>query len=115
MKWKLPCIVIGVWLFFGCASYSALRPADNLKANEFELSGGVTANSLYQVLPVGQINYGVTDWLELGLQYEVNSALAWARFGILNTEEHNMALALGIGGGKATLIVVISIVNCSTL
>ncbi len=86
-----------------CGTYSVLRPADNLRAGQVELSGGAAMNSLPETVFVGQANVGVTNWLELGAQYEMYSAAGWMRFGILNTDEHGFALALSGGGGAVSV------------
>ncbi|OGQ87718.1 MAG: hypothetical protein A2289_24705 [Deltaproteobacteria bacterium RIFOXYA12_FULL_58_15] len=80
-----------------------LRPADNLRAGQVELSGGAAFNSLPEAVFVGQANVGITDWLELGGQYEIYSAVGWTRFGLLNTDNHGIAVALTVGGGAAQI------------
>jgi hypothetical protein len=82
-----------------CGTFSSLRPADNLKQGEVEIVGGISANTLVEVLPVGRLTVGITDWLEAGVQTEVYSNLADVRFGILGSEENGIALSVGVQGG----------------
>ncbi len=93
-----------LFFFNGCGTYSVIRPADNLKRGELEISGGITYNNLPELNCVAQINYGLNDWLEIGAQYEVYSTFVWSRFGLLNTDDHGIALAIGVGGGSASII-----------
>lgn len=83
----------------GCGTFSSLRPADNLKQGDVEIVGGISGNTLPEVLPVGRLTVGITDWLEAGVQTEVYSNLADVRFGILTSEDHGIALSLGVQGG----------------
>lgn len=89
-------------LFTACGTYSVLRPADNLEAGRVEITGGLTANTIPEVLPVMKGNVGLTDWLEIGAQYEVYTLLGEARFGLLSSEAHGIALALGAQGGMVS-------------
>lgn len=86
-----------------CGTYSHLRPADNLKAGGVELSAGLAASTVPEVVPVAQAAVGITSWMELEAQYEVYSALGELRFGILSTERNGVALAVGVGGGMASV------------
>lgn len=86
----------------GCGTYSLLRSADTLSKGQFEISAAITGNTLPEVLGAVQGAVGVTNWLELGAQYEVYSALAQVRFGVLSSEKHGVALALAAGGGFAS-------------
>jgi hypothetical protein len=83
-----------------------VRGADNLARGRVELAAGLAANQLPEVLPVVAGAVGLTDWLELDAQYEIYSALVEARFAVLGSERHGLALALGVGGGAATVLVV---------
>ena len=93
-------------LLCACGTYSHVRGADNLPRGRVELAAGFAANQLPELLPVVGGAVGVTDWLELQGQYEIYSALAEARFSVLQSERHGVALAMGIGGGAATVLVV---------
>lgn len=90
-------------LLTACGTYSHLRPADNLRAGGVEVSAGVAMSSVPEVVPVVQAAVGVTDRVEIEGQYEVYSALAELRFGVLSTERHGVALAIGAGGGMASV------------
>jgi hypothetical protein len=90
-------------LLAGCGTYSHIRPADNLPSGTFEASFGMAANSLGEVLPVGAAALGLTDWLELEGQYEIYSGFAELRAGLLGSERNGFALALGVGGGLASV------------
>jgi len=68
------------WLT-GCGTYSLLRPADTLKRGELEMTAGAAFNTLPEMTLVGQAAFGLADWLELGAQYEMYSALGQLRFG----------------------------------
>jgi hypothetical protein len=96
-------IALCAWTATGCGTYSLLRSADTLKKGQFEVSVAATGNTLPELLGAVQVAAGVTDWLELGAQYEVYSALAQARFGVLSSEKHGVALALAVGGGASSL------------
>ena len=87
-----------------CGTFSVMRPADNLKAGQVEISGGLTVNSLPDANPVLQANVGVLDWLELGAQYETYSAEGWLRFAPLSTDDNGLALALSLGAGGLNTI-----------
>ena len=93
--------VLLVLVVCACGTYSTLRPADTLARHEIELTGGVAANSLGEVNPVGQVALGVVDRIELVGQYELSSALGLLRFGLLTSLRHGLALAVGLGGGTA--------------
>ncbi|MFO0747800.1 MAG: hypothetical protein U1F43_19360 [Myxococcota bacterium] len=86
-----------------CGTYSHMRPADNLEAGRAEVSAGLAFNTLPEVLPVVSAAVGLTDRIELEGQYEVYSALAEVRFGVLTTKANDFALSLGVGGGYASL------------
>jgi hypothetical protein len=92
-----------VLLTTACGTYSHLRPADNLRAGGVEISGGFAASTLPEVVPVVQAAVGITDWMELEAQYEVYSALGELRFELLGSERRPIALALGVGGGVASV------------
>jgi hypothetical protein len=96
---RLTLLLFACGLTASCGAYSILRPADNLKAGQAELAGGVSVNMWPLATFVGQGSVGITNWLELGGQYEVYSAEGWARFGLLRSEAHGVALALSAGGG----------------
>ncbi len=87
----------------GCGTYSLLRPADTLSAGHFELTGGCAVNTVPEAVPVAQAAVGLTDWLEVGAQYETYSALGQLRFGLLSSEKHGIAIALAAGGGFASV------------
>ena len=94
-----------IWgILCNCGTYSMLRPADTLKQGEFEMTGGVAANSIPELVAVAQLGVGITDWLEFGAQYEVYSALGQLRFGLLNSADHGFALALAVGGGASSFL-----------
>ncbi len=86
-----------------CGTYSHIRPADNLPAGRFEIAGGLAANGLGEVLPVGAAALGLTDWLELEGQYEIYSGFAELRAGVLRSERDGIAVSLGVGGGGASV------------
>lgn len=87
-----------------CGTYSALRPADNLRAGQAEVHTGLAANAFGEVLPVGRVTVGVHDRVELGAQYEIYSALGSARFGLLRSEDDGVALSLGVVGGYVSVL-----------
>lgn len=97
------CLALACVATQACGTYSHIRPADNLEHGKLELSGGLAANTLPEVLPVVSFAYGISDRVELEAQYEVYSALAEVRFGLLTTKADDFALALGVGGGYASL------------
>ena len=93
-----------VILAASCGTYSAIRPADNLRRGQFEVAGGLAASQVGQVLPVVRATVGVSDEIEIGGQYEVYSALASIRFAAMRTETHGLALAVGLEGGVVSLV-----------
>ena len=95
----------GLLALCACGTYTHVRGADNLPGGRVELAAGLAANGLGEVLPVFAGAVGLTDWLELEAQYEVYSALVEARFQVLSSERHGVALAMGVGGGAATVLV----------
>jgi hypothetical protein len=91
------------WLVGGCGTYSLLRGADNLKQGQLEMTGGVALNSIPETVGVVQLAVGLTDSIELGAQYEQYSALGHLRYGLFNSEDHGIALALSLGGGASSI------------
>ena len=104
LRGVVACAVIIVALTAGCGTYSTLRGGDTLAARKIEVQAGVAANSNGEVQSVVQLAARLTDRVELGAQYEVLSALAWARFGVLQTKVHHVGLAFTAGGGYATTL-----------
>lgn len=99
---------IALWLalllplfFSSCGTISTIRPADNLRAGEFEIHAGISGNHFPTIVPVIKGSYGISHVLELGVQTEVYANVAELRFGILRSESHGIALALGIQAGIA--------------
>ncbi len=84
----------------GCGTFSILRPADTLSKNNSEFSFGMAANSVGGVQPMLQWNYGLSNQIELGAQYEVYSYLLGARYGLLSSEKHSFAAACGLSVGQ---------------
>ncbi len=99
MIFRMGVIAVAVFLS-GCGTFSVVRPADTLKSGQFEASGGLTANHLGEFLFVGKGDFGITDWLEVGAHYEVYSYLIGLRAGLLHTDDHGFALALGLQTGR---------------
>lgn len=87
-----------------CGTYSALRPADNLRRGEVDVAAGLAANQIGEVLPVVRATVGVTDRIEIGAQYEVYSALASARLALLRSDEHGIAVSAGVEGGYVSVL-----------
>jgi hypothetical protein len=87
-----------------CGTFSSLRPADTLSEKEVEFTGAVAANHIGIVVPALRIDYGVSDRVEIGAQYEVYSYLVNARYGLLKSEEDGIGLALGLAAGEAFFI-----------
>lgn len=104
----LGAVGLAGWLT-GCGTYSLLRPADTLKRGELEMTAGAAFNTLPEMTLVGQAAFGLADWLELGAQYEMYSALGQLRFGLLSSEKHGLALSIAVGGGYATLLEAIDV------
>lgn len=86
-------------LLTSCGTYSALRPADTLRQGQFEVLGGVSANSTLPIFPLGRASYGLRDGIEIGGQLESTSTLTDIRFGLLGSEEDGIALAVGLTVG----------------
>ncbi len=101
---KLIVLSLIVIFSYGCSTYSALRPADNLKAGQIELTAGAAANEFGDANLAARATVGVTDWLELGAQYESEAWLANARLGILSTKKHGIALSTGVEVGQILLL-----------
>ncbi len=94
-------------LISGCSSYSAIRAADNLKQGEIEVTGGATGSvdpygfGAGAVVPVAHASIGVTDDFETGAHYETHSFLGEVRYGVTQSEDEGVAIAVGLTGGKA--------------
>jgi len=86
-----------------CGTYSVLRPADNLAEGRFEVQAGAAISTVPELLPVLKADVGITDWLEAGAQWEVYNALVGARIGLLKSETHGIALAIGVQAGLADI------------
>jgi hypothetical protein len=92
-------------LLASCGTYSLLRPADTLRAGQVELGAGVAVaagHGYSEAVGHARAHVGLTDWLELGAQYEEYTTFAEVRFGLLSSERHGIALALGAGAGVYT-------------
>lgn len=94
--------LVSLLLVSGCGTYSTLRPADTLSAGTGELHAGLGLSARPQVVPFFIADYGFTDHLEAGFQYEVFSALIGARTPILSTSSHGIALAVGLQAGMVS-------------
>ncbi len=86
-----------------CGTYSVLRPADNLPQGRVEIQAGAAISTIPELLPVLKADVGLTSWLEAGVQWEVYTALIGARLGILRSERHGIALAVGVQTGVADI------------
>ncbi len=64
---------------------------------------GIAINSVPEAVPVGQAAIGIFDRLEIMGQYELYSALAGVRIGLLSSADNGIALALQLGGGMASI------------
>lgn len=87
-----------------CGTYSAIRPADTLEQFQVELSTGLGVNQLGEGVPLARVTFGATDHLELAAHFETYSGLVSARYGILNSKNHSIALSFGIEGGSHIFI-----------
>jgi hypothetical protein len=99
MTWR----PLALALLAACGTYSHIRPADNLRSGKLEASVGLAANGLGEVLPVGAAAVGITDWLEIEGQYEIYAGFGELRAAILASDRQGIALALGAGGGAASV------------
>ncbi|MCA9678044.1 MAG: hypothetical protein H6708_25945 [Kofleriaceae bacterium] len=89
----------------GCGTYSAVRPADTLRAGRVELAAGLAASQLGEANTVLHGAIGVTDRVEVLGQNEVWNSFVEGRVGLLHSDQDPLGLALGVGAGYAVTLV----------
>ncbi|MCB1198600.1 MAG: hypothetical protein KDK51_09515, partial [Deltaproteobacteria bacterium] len=85
-----------------CATVSVMRPAHHLEKGQLEASAGVAVNPA-NVLFAAKLDYGITNKIEVGLQYETLSFVAGGRYQIFANPE-GFALSLGLQTGSVVSI-----------
>lgn len=86
-------------LLAGCGTWSSLKPAQVAPRGHVELVGGVAANQLGEVLPVGDIRVGVARRVDLGAHYEVYNGFGEVRVQLLEQPRQWLDLTVGLGAG----------------
>lgn len=93
--------ILALALLTGCGTYSMMRPADTLPAKHAEVAAGVATSQLGEANTILHAAYGITDRFEVLAQNEVWNSFVEVRYGILKTRPNGLALAVGLGAGRA--------------
>ncbi|MCE9576852.1 MAG: hypothetical protein K8W52_27140 [Deltaproteobacteria bacterium] len=88
-----------------CGTYSLVRPAETMRAGKVELAAGLAASQLGEVNTILHAAVAITDDLELDAQNEFLNSFVEARYGILHNAPDGLALAVGLGAGRAITLV----------
>ncbi len=88
-----------------CGTYSLVRPAETMRQGKVELAAGLAASQLGEVNTILHAAVAVTDDLELDAQNEFLNSFVEARYGILHHADDGLALAVGLGAGRAITLV----------
>jgi hypothetical protein len=97
--------VAAMALLGACGTYSLVRPAETMRAGKVELAAGLAASQLGEVNTILHAAVAITDDVEVDAQNEFLNSFAEVRYGILHHARHGLALAVGLGAGRAITLV----------
>lgn len=88
-----------------CGTYSLVRPAETLPKGRVELATGVAASQLGEANTILHAAVGLTDDLEAYIHNEFLNTYGEVRYGVLHNASDDVALAVGLGFGRAITLV----------